>query len=109
RTVGWFTELYPLAFELPLAASADTSAREELTLADRFGRAFSLRSSGRDPLSSRVMAPWVSVDYTGSRSGMSSGFLRPSTGPIGERRELENRAPYLLEALAELRDGSLQL
>ncbi|MBW8875033.1 MAG: non-ribosomal peptide synthase/polyketide synthase [Acidobacteria bacterium] len=113
RTVGWFTALFPVAFELP-PERADVLAAvcRELRAVPEHGLGFGiLRSSGLRTGDELLALPasQVVLNYLGQLDGAvgPERLFRPAAQSAGAVRDARQRRPYLLEISAFVSGGRM--
>ncbi|MFE9428493.1 non-ribosomal peptide synthase/polyketide synthase [Kitasatospora sp. NPDC006697] len=112
RTVGWFTSLYPVALELPDGhwGAALKAVKEQLRAVPQRGLGYGAqRYLARDP--ELAAAPGVSFNYLG-RFDWTAGdaaLVRAVPGGLGSTEPPEAERPHLLDVVARVSDGELEL
>lgn len=117
RTVGWFTNIYPVCLELPLNASFDQSIKsikKQLHRIPRHGLGYCLlRYLCQDPklgeLFKEVPPAPVSFNYLGQLSDTSVGrlFFGLAPQPLGHQRNPGAQRPHPIEINAAIYRGEL--
>jgi non-ribosomal peptide synthase protein (TIGR01720 family) len=122
RTVGWFTSMYPVAFDVPAGSDPDwralvRSVRRRLRGVPGNGLGYgALRHLGdagvRERLGTGLAAAPVVFNYLGQ---WDSGPGTPGTGlyhtvhsSLGQDHDPANRRPHPLEVVGGVQDGRLQ-
>jgi non-ribosomal peptide synthase protein (TIGR01720 family) len=112
RSIGWFTSLYPVVFELPQGVDTGTAVARLASQLERipdggFGYGL-LRYLSSRPLREQSCGQ-VLFNFLGRLdAGLELGPFRLSDGRAGQTRHPDN-APYALELDAELTVGGLRL
>ncbi|MGH3621699.1 MAG: amino acid adenylation domain-containing protein, partial [Sciscionella sp.] len=119
RTIGWFTTMFPVTFDVP--GSADwrgliKSVRRQLRTVPGNGLGFgALRYLGTAEASARLAVdragPRVSFNYFGQSSSgggeQDGGLYHLALPSIGLDHDPGQRSPHLLEVVGEVHDGQL--
>jgi len=117
RTVGWFTAVYPLRLELPSGTMAEQlrSVKERLRSVPHQGVGYGILgylAAGADPA---LMSPaTISFNYLGQirldAAPESQGLIQSlAAESVGQRRSPLGVRRYLLDVVALIRDGQLQV
>jgi non-ribosomal peptide synthase protein (TIGR01720 family) len=117
RTVGWFTTIFPVAFDVPADADWRTlvkSVRRQLRAVPGNGFGFgALRYLGTAAARERLSAPGPEVvfNYLGqwdARSSESDGSLyRDTQRALGRETDPAERSVHALEVIGAVQDGRL--
>jgi non-ribosomal peptide synthase protein (TIGR01720 family) len=117
RTVGWFTSLYPLVVEVGDGVGEGVKrVKEEVRGVPKKGvgygmlRYLSEKGELREELSG--VEAEVSFNYLGRVDRMmdaSEKLFRRSREALTEMESPRNRRPHLIDVMAQVRDGRLQL
>jgi amino acid adenylation domain-containing protein/non-ribosomal peptide synthase protein (TIGR01720 family) len=114
RTAGWFTAVYPVAFELPEGGEAPLlkTVKEQLRRVPRGGIGFGvlrhLSADGEALAAQRE--PEISFNYLGQldRTLAEGSLLRPGREPVGSVAPA-GRRPRLLDVVSSVLGGRLQV
>jgi len=119
RTVGWFTNLYPVALDLEGAETTGTSlkrVKEQLRQMPRGGIGYGvLRYLSRDPAVRARLKPErrteVSFNYLGQLDQVldASALFAGAREQSGPQQSERGRQPYTLEVAAAVLGGELQV
>jgi amino acid adenylation domain-containing protein/non-ribosomal peptide synthase protein (TIGR01720 family) len=119
RTVGWFTNLYPVALDLESAETTGTSlkrVKEQLRQMPRGGIGYGvLRYLSRDPAVRARLRPErrtdVSFNYLGQLDQVldASALFAGACEQSGPQQSERGRQPYTLEVTAAVLAGELQV
>ncbi|MEM1311441.1 MAG: condensation domain-containing protein, partial [Cyanobacteria bacterium P01_H01_bin.153] len=117
RTVGWFTAVYPLRLEIPAGAIAEQlrSVKEQLRSVPHQGMGYGILrylAAEADPALNSPAA--VSFNYLGQirldgTSENQSLIQSLATESVGQLRSPQGTRRYLLDVIALIRDGQLQV
>ncbi|MFD9885795.1 amino acid adenylation domain-containing protein, partial [Streptomyces alboflavus] len=115
RTVGWFTSLYPVALDVPDAdwGTALKSVKEQLrAVPDRgIGHGALTRLAG-DDRPAAAPAPAVSFNYLGRfdwSADQGGALVRGVPGGLGGADAPDAARPHLLDVIARVEDGQLEI
>ncbi|MDB9527372.1 condensation domain-containing protein [Oscillatoria sp. CS-180] len=117
RTVGWFTTVYPLRLELPAGAIAEQvkAVKEQLRSIPNQGIGYSvLRYLDPEPDPTLISPAAISFNYLGqlqlsSESDTQSLIQSLASESVGSLRSLSDRRRYLLDVIALIQAGQLQV
>ncbi len=119
RTVGWFTTVYPLLLELgrSLATPGDLlkAVKEQCRRTPQQGIGFGLLRHLAPPAVGDALRnlpqAQVSFNYLGQLDHVlpETGSIRQATESSGPNQGPQNRRPYLIDLLARVQDGQLQV
>jgi non-ribosomal peptide synthase protein (TIGR01720 family) len=117
RTVGWFTTIFPVAFDVPAGADWRTrvkSVRRQLRAVPGNGFGFgALRYLGTPAVRERLSAagPEVVFNYLGQWDARSSesdgGLYRDTQRALGQETDPAERGGHALEVIGAVQDGRL--
>ena len=117
RTVGWFTTIFPVAFDVPADADWRTrvkSVRRQLRAAPANGFGFgALRHLGAPAVRERLSAPGPQVvfNYLGQWDARSAepgaSLLRDTHMTLGHEHDPAERSGHALEVVGAVHDGRL--
>lgn len=115
RSVGWFTSLYPLLVDIPESpGELLQAARDRLRAVPRQGIGFGIlrylaRDAGRRDAMAALPRPQIALNYLGRLDMPGSAKLRLSGGSTGALRSPSARRTHVLELVAAIRQGRLEL
>ncbi|MFJ8477263.1 non-ribosomal peptide synthase/polyketide synthase [Kitasatospora sp. NPDC094011] len=120
RTVGWFTSLYPVALEVPDVPDAPDgdwgaalkSVKEQLRAVPDRGLGYgALRHLARDAALADAPAPGISFNYLGrfDWSAADAALVRAVPGGLGGAEAPGTERPHLLDVVARVEDGRLEI
>ncbi|MEO1069789.1 MAG: condensation domain-containing protein, partial [Cyanobacteria bacterium J06638_6] len=117
RTVGWFTAVYPLRLEILSGTMAEQlrSVKEQLRSVPHQGVGYSiLRHLASAPNPALISPADISFNYLGQVQFDSApehqGLIQAlATEPVGQLRSPLGTRRYLLDVIALIRDGQLQV
>jgi amino acid adenylation domain-containing protein/non-ribosomal peptide synthase protein (TIGR01720 family) len=117
-TVGWFTSMYPVAFDLTRTKTVGDQlkrVKEQLRRVPQGGLSYGLlRYLGPDAALRRqleaIPTPDVSFNFLGQFDGVFSGqLLTPALEPIGPLQAPDNLRAHLVEVSARVLEGRLHV
>ncbi|MFJ7903270.1 non-ribosomal peptide synthase/polyketide synthase [Streptomyces sp. NPDC096198] len=114
RTVGWFTSLYPVALDLPDGdwGAALKSVKEQLRAVPDRGLGYgALRHLAGDERLTGTPMPGISFNYLGRFDWSADGGTLVSRVPggLGGDEAPESARPHLLDVIARVEDGQLEI
>ena len=117
RTVGWFTTVYPLRLAMPSGAMVEQlrSVKEQLRSVPHQGMGYGiLRHLAAAPDPTLVSPAAISFNYLGhvrlNAAPSPQAIIQAlAPEPVGSLRSPLGRRRYLLEVIALIRDGQLQV
>ncbi|MFH8462582.1 non-ribosomal peptide synthase/polyketide synthase [Streptomyces sp. NPDC017991] len=116
RTVGWFTSLFPVALDLPDGdgdwGTALKSVKEQLRAVPARGLGHgALRHLARDERPADAPMPGVSFNYLGrfDWSARGGALVRSVPGGLDGAEAPESVRPHLLDVVARVEDGELEI
>ncbi|WP_282793259.1 non-ribosomal peptide synthase/polyketide synthase [Streptomyces sp. CC224B] len=114
RTVGWFTSLYPVALTVPDGdwGTALKSVKEQVRAVPDRGIGYgALRHLARDERLRAAPAPGISFNYLGRFDWTAGGgaLVRSVPGGLGGAEAPEERRPHLLDVVARVEGGELEI
>ncbi|MFJ7907175.1 non-ribosomal peptide synthase/polyketide synthase [Kitasatospora sp. NPDC096204] len=114
RTVGWFTSLFPVALDVPAGdwGTALKAVKEQLrAVPDRGLGHGALRHLARDEALADAPAPGISFNYLGRFDWSADGaaLVRAVPGGLGGTEAPGTERPHLLDVVARVEDGRLEI
>ncbi|MEU3571408.1 amino acid adenylation domain-containing protein, partial [Kitasatospora sp. NPDC036755] len=115
RTVGWFTSLFPVALDVPAAGDWGTAlkaVKEQLRAVPDRGLGYgALRHLARDGALASAPAPGISFNYLGRFDWSADGaaLVRAVPGGLGGAEAPGTERPHLLDVVARVEDGELEI
>ncbi|MBO1420083.1 condensation domain-containing protein, partial [Streptomyces sp. FH025] len=117
RTVGWFTSLFPVALDVPDVSDGDwgtalKSVKEQLRAVPDRGLGYgALRHLARDERFAAAPEPGISFNYLGRFDWSDDGaaLVRAVPGGLGGAEAPGTERPYLLDVIARVEDGRLEI
>ncbi|MFI8192533.1 non-ribosomal peptide synthase/polyketide synthase [Streptomyces sp. NPDC085946] len=115
RTVGWFTSLFPVALDVPHGdwGAALKSVKEQLRAVPGRGLGYgALRYLARDEELAAAPAPGISFNYLGRfdwSADDTAALVRSVPGGLGGADAPESARPHLLDVVAHVHDGALEI
>ncbi|MEV5427836.1 non-ribosomal peptide synthase/polyketide synthase [Streptomyces sp. NPDC052701] len=115
RTVGWFTSLFPVALDVPHGdwGAALKSVKEQLRAVPGRGLGYgALRYLAGDEELAAAPAPGISFNYLGRfdwSADDTAALVRSVPGGLGGADAPESERPHLLDVVARVHDGELEI
>jgi non-ribosomal peptide synthase protein (TIGR01720 family) len=118
RTVGWFTTAYPVELDVPERdwGAALKAVKERLRAIPERGLGYGALRHLTEPddprrLAPPPVAPQVGLNYLGQWDGSPdpTGLVRRLLPSIGRDQDPDLPRPHLIDVLAAVRDGELQV